>query len=66
MAVAVAGRLVFSQLTPLLKSLTYLDFLNGIFENTAICLAEMLGVRLLNFIALKGTANGLYCPYVYA
>jgi len=35
-AVAVAVRLMFSQLTPLLKSLTYLDFLNGIFENTAI------------------------------
>jgi len=48
---------VFSQLTPLLKSLTYLDFLNGIFENTAIWLAKMLGVRLMNFSALRGTAR---------
>ena len=35
-AVALAVRLVFWQLTPLLKSLAYFDFLNGIFENTAI------------------------------
>ena len=33
---AVAVRLVFWQLTPLLKILAYLDFLNGIFEITAI------------------------------
>jgi len=62
MAMAMAVRLVFWQLTPQLKSLTYLDFLNGIFENTAILLAKMLGVRLMNFIALRDTTNGLYCP----